>query len=102
MVIKVFQKLVNNRLVDPLKKFELSCDFHSGFRTFRSIADLLTVASDRIARAFKKSGATQSVTLDISNAFYRILEFHVRYLALFCLFSDSGGSGWKVFRRIFS
>ena len=43
VVSKVFEKLVNNR----------------------STADLLTVVSDRIARAFNRSGATQAIALDI-------------------------------------
>ena len=43
VVSKVFEKLVNNR----------------------STADLLTVVSDRIARAFDRSGATQAIALDI-------------------------------------
>ena len=32
----------------------------------------MTVASDRIARDFKRSGTTQAVALDISNAFDRV------------------------------
>ena len=32
----------------------------------------VTVVSDRIARAFNKSGATQAVALDISKAFDRV------------------------------
>ena len=32
----------------------------------------MTVVSDRIARAFNRSGATQAVALDISKAFYRV------------------------------
>ena len=47
-------------------------DFQYGFRSFRSTADLLTVVSDRIARAFNKSGATQALALDISKAFDRV------------------------------
>ena len=42
-------------------------DFQYGFRS-RSTADLLTVVSDRIARAFNRSGATRVVALDISKA----------------------------------
>ena len=38
----------------------------------RSTADLLTFVSDRIARAFNKSGATRAVALDISKAFNRV------------------------------
>ena len=46
-------------------------DFQYGFRSSRSTADLLTVVSDRIARAFYRSGATLAVALDISKAFDR-------------------------------
>ena len=49
-------------------------DFQYGFRSSRSTADLLTVVSDRVARAFNRSGATQAVALDISKAFDRILH----------------------------
>ena len=48
------------------------CDFQYGFRSSRSTADLLTVVSDRIARAFNRSGATRAVALDISKAFDRV------------------------------
>ena len=43
-----------------------------GFKSSRSTADLLTVVSDRIARAFNGSGATRAVALDISKAFDRV------------------------------
>ena len=69
VVSKVFEKLVNNRIVDHLEKCGLFSDFQYGFRSSRSTADLLTVVSDRIARAFNRSGATQAVALDISKAF---------------------------------
>ena len=72
VVSKVFEKLVNNRIVDHLQKCGLFSDFQYGFRSSRSTADLLTVVSDRIARAFNKSGATQAVALDISKAFDRV------------------------------
>ena len=39
-------------------------DFQYGFRSFRSIADLLTVVSDRIARSFTKFGATRAAALE--------------------------------------
>ena len=56
VVSKVFEKLVN-RIVDHLEKSGLFSDFQYGFRSSRSTADLLTVVSDRIARAFNKSEA---------------------------------------------
>ena len=72
LISKVFEKLVNNRIVDHLEKCGLFSDFQYGFRSSRSTADLLTVVSDRIARAFNKSGATRAVALDISKAFDRV------------------------------
>ena len=58
VVSKVFEKLVNNRIVDHLEKCGLFSDFQYGFRSSQSTADLLTVVSDRIARAFNRSGPT--------------------------------------------
>ena len=72
VVSKVFEKFVNNRIVDHLEKCGLFSDFQYGFRSSRSTADLLTVVSDRIARALYRSGATRAVALDISNAFDRV------------------------------
>ena len=65
----VFEKLVNNRIVDHLEKCDFFSDFQYDFRSSRSTADLLIVVSERIARAFNRSGA---VTLDISKAFDRV------------------------------
>ena len=72
VVSKVFEKLKNNRIVDHLEKCGLFSDFQYGFRSSRSTADLLTVISDRIARAFSSSGATRAVALNISEAFDRV------------------------------
>ena len=71
---KVFEKLVNNRIVDHLEKCGLFSDFQYGFRSSQSNADFLTVVSDRIARAFNRSGSTRAVTLDISKAFDRVWQ----------------------------
>ena len=60
--------------------------------------------SDRIPRAFERSGATRAVALDLSKVFDRVwnagllhklmsMEFQVKYLALFLLFSIIGGFG---------
>ena len=66
VVSKVFEKLLNNRIVDHLEKCGFFSDFLYGFRCSRSTADLWTVVSDRITRDFNKSGATRVVALDIS------------------------------------
>ena len=55
-----------------LEKCGLFSDFQYGFRSSRSTSDLLTVVSDRIARAFNRTGATRAVALDISKAFDRV------------------------------
>ena len=43
VVSKVFEKLVNNRIVDHLEKCSLFSDFLYGFKSSWSTADLLTV-----------------------------------------------------------
>ena len=58
VVCKIFEKLVSNRLVDPIKKCRLLFYFQYGFRSSRSTTDLMLVVSDAIARAFDNSGAT--------------------------------------------
>ena len=72
VISQVFEKLVNNRIVDHLEKCGLFPDFQYGFRSYRSTADLPTVVSDRIARAFNRSGSTRAVALDICKAFDRV------------------------------
>ena len=72
VVSKVFEKLVNNRIVDHLEKCGLFSDFQYGFRSSRSTADLLTVVSDGLVRALNRSGATQAVALDIPKTFDRV------------------------------
>ena len=99
------EKLVNNGIVDHLGKCGLFSDFQNGFRSSQSTADLLTVVSGRIARAFNRSGATRAMALDISKVlagfgmvvYFTNLglgEFQVRYLALFLLFSVVDGCEW--------
>ena len=98
VVSEVFEKLLNNRLVDHLEKCDLFPDFQYGFRSSQSTADLLIVVSDKIVRVFNWSEATQAVGLDTSKIFdsawhadlfhnLSLIEFWVRYLTLFCLFS---------------
>ena len=72
VVSKVFEKHVNNRIVDHLQNCGLFSNFQYGFRSSRSTADLLTVVSDRIARVFNRSGATRAVAPDVSKAFDRV------------------------------
>ena len=72
VVSNIFEKLVNNRIVDHLEKCGLFFDFQYGFRSSRSTADFPTVVTDRNARAFNRSETTRAVALDISKAFDRV------------------------------
>ena len=49
-------------------------DFHHVLRSSRSTSDLLAVISDRIARAFSRSGATWAVAPDISESLDMVLH----------------------------
>ena len=68
----------NNKIFYHVEKCGLFSDFHYGFRSSESTSDLLTVASDRIARAFSLLVSFKNLSL---------MEFQVRYLALFLPFS---------------
>ena len=72
VVSKVFEKHANNKLVDHLEKCGLFSDFQYDVTSFGWTADLPTVVSDRIARAFSRSGATRAITVDIFKAFDRV------------------------------
>ena len=76
--LKTTALLVFFLFVDHLEKCGLFTDFQYGFRSSRSTADLLTVVSDRIARACNRSGATRAVALDISKALDRV--WHAGFL----------------------
>ena len=96
VVSKVFGKIVNNKIVDHLEKSRPFSDFQYGFRSSRSTADLATIVSDRIARAFNGSGATRVVVLDISKVFDRV--WHARLLHKLKSYGISG----QIFARISS
>ena len=72
VVSKVFEKFLNNRIVDHVEKCGLFPDFQYSFKSSQSTADLLKAVSDRIVRAFNRSGATRAVALDTFKAFNRV------------------------------
>ena len=104
VVSKIFEKLMNNRTFDHLEKFGLFSDFQYGFRSSRSTADFLKVVSDKLLGLLTGLGlleqqhliyprlSTEFGTLFFTNL--SLLEFQVRYLVLFLLFSVIGGFGW--------
>ena len=73
--------------LSPLSKVS---NFQYDLRSSRSTADLLTVASDRIAKAFNRSGATRAVALDISKTFDKGLAYWSFFFSQF----DSLGWFW--------
>ena len=79
--------------------------FPVGFRSSQSTAVILTVVSGRIARAFNKSGTTRAVIyiyIKLLTGFGMLvylknlclMEFEVRYLALFLLISVIDDFKW--------
>ena len=75
MVSKVFEKLVNNRVIDHLEKCGVFSSSQYGFWSSQSTANLLTVVpvvSDRNARAFNRSRANRAVALDMFKDFNRV------------------------------
>ena len=68
--LSVNNKLGNNMVVDHLEKSRLFFFyFQFGFGSSQSTADLLTVVSNRIKKAFNWSGATWALAFDISKTF---------------------------------
>ena len=52
MVSKVYEKFVNNRIVDHVEKCDIFSDFKFGLGLLNQLKDLLTIAFDRNGRAF--------------------------------------------------
>ena len=110
---KIFEKLVNNRLVDIVENCDPISDFHYGFRFSCSTADLLTVVSDRISRASNRFRTARVEASDLSKAFDRvcstlffftvssIIEFQVRVLTSFGHFLVGDGFGWFWMESLF-
>ena len=72
VISQIFEKFANNRIFDYLDKCGPFSDLQHGFRSSQSTAHLLTIVSDRIVKAFNRSGASQAAAIDISNAFNRV------------------------------
>ena len=100
VVSKVFEKFVNNRILDHLEKCGLFSHFQYGFRSSQSTTDLLKVVSDRIARVFNRSKGTpglrvlQGFVMLVFFINLNLMEFQVRYSTLFLPFSGIDGFEW--------
>ena len=80
--LKIIELLITKRNLGLFSVFWL------GFRSSRSTGDHLTVVSDRIARAFNRSGAAEAVALDISKAFEFGMLFSSHIEVLWNFWSD--------------
>ena len=103
VVCKVFEKLVNNRILDHLEKCGLFSDIQYSFRSSWSTEDLLTVVCLIELLGF----LTGQEQLELKHlvyprlstefgilVFFKSYGFQVRYLALFILFLVIGGFRW--------
>ena len=99
VVSKVFEKLVNNRIVDHLEKCGLFSDFQYGFRSSRSTAIFSQLYLIELLGILTGLGLLELWHLiyprlltrfDVLVFFTNLspMEFQVRYSALFLLFSD--------------
>ena len=101
VVSKVFEKLVNNRIVDHLEKCSLFSDFQYSFTSSHQL-QIFSVVPDRIARALNRSETTCAVALDISKSFDRVwhagllhkLEFYGISGQIFDLISSFLSNSW--------
>ena len=105
VVSEVFDKLVNNRIVDHLDKCGLFSDFQYGFRSSQSTADLLTVVLVELLGFLTGLGLLELWCLiyprlltGFDMLFYStnlsLMEFQSRYLALFLVFSVIDDFQW--------
>ena len=101
VVSKVFEKLVNNRIVDHLQKCGLISDFQYWFKSSQSTADLLTILSYRIAltglpllELWHLIYPRLLAGFDMLDYFTNFMKFQVRHLPLFLLFSVIDSLKW--------
>ena len=72
IISKLFECVINERVLDHLVKNNLLSDVQYGFRSSRSTADVLTVITHRISEAIAKGNHTRLIALDISKAFDKV------------------------------
>ena len=72
IISKLFESVINKRVLDHLVKNNLMSDVQYGFRSYRSTADVLTVITHRISEAIAKGNHTRLIALDISKAFDKV------------------------------
>ena len=94
MVRKTFEKLVNNKLTDHLKKIGLSSSFQYGSRSSCLTADLRRVVSFSTTVALINSRLLTGFDKLVFFIKLHLIEFQVEYLRAFHLFSVTDGFKW--------
>ena len=74
IVAKVLESLVNRHLMQNLEGNQLLSDTQYGFRSKRSTADLLSLATEVWLRSLDEYGESRVVSLDISKAFDSVAQ----------------------------
>ena len=72
VISKLFESVINKRILDHLEANNLLSDVQYGFRSLRSTADVLTVITHRISEAMVGGNLAKMVALDISKAFDKV------------------------------
>ena len=108
VILKDFEKLINNSLVIHLKKCGFSFWFSVWFQSSQLTAGLESVVSDKIVSIFNRLWATWAVAFAITQAFIRVRhggllhkQLLVRYLALFYLFSVIDSFNWSSMASLY-
>ena len=71
-VAKVFEKCVNQHIVEYLEINKIISDRQYGFRESRSTTDLLTYVTNKWNLAVEQHGEAFAIALDISKAFEKV------------------------------
>ena len=72
VISKLFESVINKRILDHLNRNNLLSDVQYGFRSARSTADVLTVITHRISEAMAMGNHSRVIALDISKAFDKV------------------------------
>ena len=72
VVSKLFERLIDKRLVQHLETTNLFSDCQYDFQSVCTSVYLLTVITERIYRPLVKCGGAQTVALDISKVFEKV------------------------------
>ena len=73
-VIKTFERVIRNKIVDHLERNQIICKHQHGFRKGRSCLTQLIKHIDIILRNFLSGNDTDSIYLDFSKAFDKVVH----------------------------